>query len=159
MAASIICLDLSLLIRISFPINDGVQNTTQVKFLVDIMSLRGAECFRIDTLTFLKRYSFFVKTFIVWALFSIPWNITSFMILNSMKSGNETQVNYTQYYKCYENTKEWKSWVDSIELWLRGVIPSIISTLGIIFNIISFLVLRKCEGNEVFKQLLMSLGI
>ena len=76
-----------------------------------------------------------------------------------MKSSNETQVNYTQYYKCYENKKEWESWVDSIELWLRGVIPSIISTLGIIFNIISFLVLRKCEGNEVFKQLLMSLGI
>ena len=135
-----------------------MQNTTQVKILVDIMSLRGAECLRVDILTFLKRYSFFVKTFIVWALFSIPWNITSFMILNSMKSSNETQVNYTQYYTCYENRKEWKSWVDAIELWLRGVIPSIISTLGIIFNIISFLVLRKCEGNEVFKQLLMSLG-
>ena len=123
------------------------------------MGLRGAECFRIDCLTFLKRYSFFVKTFIVWALFSIPWNITSFMILNSMKSIDETQVNYTQYYTCYENISEWESWVDAIELWLRGVIPSIISTLGIIFNVISFLVLRKCEGNEVFKQLLMSLGI
>ena len=135
-----------------------MQNTTQVKILVDIMSLRGAVCLQIDTLTFLKRYSFFVKTFIVWALFSIPWNITSFMIMNSMKSSDETQVNYTQYYTCYENRKEWKSWVDAIALWLRGVIPSIISTLGIIFNIISFLVLRKCEGNEVFKQLLMSLG-
>ena len=76
-----------------------------------------------------------------------------------MKSSNETQVNYTQYYTCYENIKEWKPWVDAMELWLRGVIPSIISTLGIIFNVISFLVLRKCEGNEVFKQLLMSLGI
>ena len=52
-----------------------------------------------------------------------------------------------------------ETWVDAIALWLRGVIPSITSTLGIIFNIISFLVLRKCEGNEVFKQLLMSLGI
>ena len=123
------------------------------------MSLRGVECFRIDCLTFLKRYSFFVKTFIVWALFSIPWNITSFMILNSKESSNETQVNYTQYYKCYENIKEWKPWVDAMELWLRGVIPSIISTLGIIFNIISFLVLRKCEGNEIFKKLLMSLGM
>ena len=80
------------------------------------------------------------------------------MILNSMKRSNETQVNYTKYYKCYENIQEWKSWVDAIELWLRGVIPSIISTLGIIFNRLSFLVLRKCEGNEVFKQLLMSLG-
>ena len=81
------------------------------------------------------------------------------MILNSMKISNETQVNYTQYYTCYENISEWEPWVDPIKLWLRGVIPSIISTLGIIFNVISFFVLRKCEGNEVFKQLLMSLGI
>ena len=123
------------------------------------MTLIGRESWKIAILAFLQKYSFFVKTFILWALISIPWNITSFMILNSMKSSNETQVNYTQYYTCYENRTEWKSWVDAIALWLRGVIPSIISTLGIIFNIISFLVLRKCEGNEVFKQLLMSLGI
>jgi hypothetical protein len=39
------------------------------------------------------------------------------------------------------------------------MVPAIISTLGIIFNIISFVVLRKCEGNEIFKKLLMSLGM
>ena len=68
---------------------------------------------------------------------------------------NETYVNYT----CYEIIEDWSSWVDAITFWLRGIIPAIISTLGIIFNSISFMVLRKCEGNEIFKKLLMSLGI
>ena len=122
------------------------------------MTLIGRESWKIAILAFLQKYSFFVKTFILWALISIPWNITSFMILNSMKSSDELQVNYTQYYPCYENIEDSSSWVHDIKLWLRGLIPAIISTLGIIFNIISFKVLKKCEGNEVFKQLLLSLG-
>ena len=68
---------------------------------------------------------------------------------------NETYVNYT----CYEIIEDWSSWVDAITFWLRGIIPAIISTFGIIFNSISFMVLRKCEGNEIFKKLLMSLGM
>ena len=68
---------------------------------------------------------------------------------------NETDANYT----CYEIIEDWSSWVDAITFWLRGIIPAIISTLGIIFNSISFMVLRKCEGNEIFKKLLMSLGM
>ena len=68
---------------------------------------------------------------------------------------NEADVNYT----CYEIIEDWSSWVDAITFWLRGIIPAIISTFGIIFNSISFMVLRKCEGNEIFKKLLMSLGM
>ena len=68
---------------------------------------------------------------------------------------NGTEVNYT----CYEIIEDWSSWIDAITFWLRGIIPAIISALGIIFNSISFLVLKKCEGNEIFKKLLMSLGM
>jgi hypothetical protein len=68
---------------------------------------------------------------------------------------NGSEVNYT----CYEKLEDWSSWADAITFWLRGIIPAIISTLGIIFNSISFIVLRKCEGDEIFKKLLMSLGI
>ena len=68
---------------------------------------------------------------------------------------NGTEVNYT----CYERIEDWSSWERDVKFWLRGMVPAIISTLGIIFNIISFIVLRKCEGNEIFKKLLMSLGM
>ena len=68
---------------------------------------------------------------------------------------NGTKVNYT----CYERIEDWSSRVEAFTFWLRGIIPAIISTLGIIFNSISFIVLRKCEGNEIFKKLLMSLGM
>ena len=67
---------------------------------------------------------------------------------------NGTQVNYT----CHERKEKWKSWVDVMKLWLGGIIPMTISTIGIIFNILSFIVLRKCQGNKTFKKLLMSLG-
>ena len=67
---------------------------------------------------------------------------------------NGTQVNYT----CHERIEKWSSWVDVMKLWLGGIIPMTISTIGIIFNILSFIVLRKCQGNKTFKKLLMSLG-
>ena len=67
---------------------------------------------------------------------------------------NGTQVNYT----CHERKEKWSSWVDVMKLWLGGIIPMTISTIGIIFNILSFIVLRKCQGNKTFKKLLMSLG-
>ena len=67
---------------------------------------------------------------------------------------NGTQVNYT----CHERIEKWSSWVDVMKFWLGGIIPMTISTLGIIFNIISFIILRKCRGNKTFKKLLMSLG-
>ena len=118
------------------------------------MSLSSRESLTVDFLAYLPKYSFFVKTFIVWAFISIPWNITSFMVLK-MESSNRTKVNYT----CYEKIEDMSSWVDAIQFWLRGIIPTVISTLGIIFNFISFIVLKKCEGNEVFKKLLMSLGM
>ena len=122
--------------------------------LVDIMSLSGVESLRIE------RYSFFVKTFIVWALISVPWNISSLMVLNLTKSSNGTQVNYTgPNYTCYESIEDSKSWVEDIQFWMRGIIPAIISILGIIFNIISVIVLKKCIGNEIFKKLLISLGM
>ena len=118
------------------------------------MSLIGVESLRIE------RYSFFVKTFIVWALISVPWNISSLMVLNLTKSSNGTQVNYTgPNYTCYESIEDSKSWVEDIQFWMRGIIPAIISIFGIIFNIISVIVLKKCIGNEIFKKLLISLGM
>ena len=63
----------------------GYVQGNDINDLVVIMTLTGRESWKIAILAFLQKYSFFVKTFIVWALFSIPWNITSFMILNSMK--------------------------------------------------------------------------
>ena len=114
--------------------------------------------------TFLKKYNFFVKAFILWALISIPWNVTSLIVLESMESGNSklklnsTKVNYT----CYETIEDSSSWLDDTKgypLWLGVIIPSTIAIVGIIFNIISFIVLRKMEGNEIFKKLLMSLGM
>ena len=121
------------------------------------MSLRDTESLKIDSLTFIKKYSFFVKTFILWALISIPWNVTSLILLNlkQMKLNNGTQVNYT----CYEKEEDWRSWVENIKLWLGVIIPGSIAIVGIIFNITSFIVLRKMEGNEIFKKLLMSLGM
>ena len=121
------------------------------------MSLRNTESLKIDIMIFIKKYSFFVKTFILWALISIPWNVTSLIVLNlkQMKLINGTQVNYT----CYEKEEDWGSWVEDIKLWLGVIIPATIAIVGIIFNITSFIVLRKMEGNEIFKKLLMSLGI
>ena len=119
-----------------------------------MMSLSSRESLPADFLAYLLKYSFFVKTFLVWALISIPWNITSFMVLK-MESSNRTKVDYT----CYEKIEDMSSWVNAIQFWLRGIIPTVISIIGIIFNIISFIVLRKMEGNEIFKKLLMSLGI
>ena len=126
------------------------------------MSLRDTESLINDTSTFLKRYNFFVKAFILWALISIPWNVTSLMVLKSMKSSNwklnSTELNYT----CYGTIEDSSSWLDNTKgypLWLGVIIPSTIAIVGIIFNIISFIVLRKMEGNEIFKKLLMSLGM
>ena len=119
------------------------------------MSLRDTESLKINISTFLKKYNFFVKAFISWALISIPWNVTSLMVLKSMKSSdwklNSTQVNYTCYGPSF--------WVDDMKLWLGVIIPATIAIVGIIFNIISVIVLRKMEGNEIFKKLLMSLGM
>jgi hypothetical protein len=128
------------------------------------MSLRDTESLINDTSTFLKKYNFFVKAFILWALISIPWNVTSLMVLKSMKSNNSklklnsTQVNYT----CYGTIEDSSSWLDDTKgypLWLGVIIPATIAIVGIILNIISFIVLRKMEGNEIFKKLLMSLGM
>ena len=147
------------------------------------MSLSGTQNWKIYTLTFLRKYSFFVKTFILWTSITIPWYTYSFLMLKLEKSSvrtelgldtfgsfyqylaimkieiisftvNGTQVNYT----CHERIEKWSSWVDVMKLWLGGIIPMTISTIGIIFNILSFIVLRKCQGNKTFKKLLMSLG-
>ena len=128
------------------------------------MSLRDTESLMNDISTFLKKYNFFVKAFILWAFISVPWNVTSLMVLKSMKSSNfklklnSTQVNYT----CYGTIEDSTSWLDDTKgypLWLGVIIPATIAIVGIIFNIISFIVLRKMEGNEIFKKLLMSLGM
>ena len=122
------------------------------------MSLRYTESLKNDISTFLKKYNFFVKAFILWALISIPWNVTSLIVLKSSNCElklNSTQINYT----CYGTIKDSRSWVDNIKLWLGVIIPATIAMVGIIFNIISFIVLRKMEGNEIFKKLLMSLGM
>ena len=59
--------------------------------LVEIMSLRGIDSWKIVILKFLKKYSFFVKTFIVWALIITAWDISSIWMLNLVKSDNGTQ--------------------------------------------------------------------
>ena len=41
---------------------------------------------------------------------------------------------------------------------ISGIISFFISILGIIFNIVSFVILRKSDGNKIFKKLLLSLG-
>ena len=55
------------------------------------MSLRGVDSWKIDVLTFLKKYSFFVKTFILWALIITAWDISSIWMIQSVKSDNVTQ--------------------------------------------------------------------
>ena len=69
------------------------QSTTDndINSLVEIMSLRGIDSWKIDVLMFLKKYSFFVKTFILWALIMTAWDISSFWMINSVKSDNGTQ--------------------------------------------------------------------
>ena len=62
-----------------------------INSLVEIMSLRGVDSWKIDVLTFLKKYSFFVKTFILWALIITAWDISSIWMLNLVKSDNGTQ--------------------------------------------------------------------
>ena len=121
------------------------------------MSFNDTESLKINSFTFIKKYSFFVKTFILWVLISIPWNVTSLIVLNlkQMDLINGTQFNYT----CYEKEEDWGSWVEDIKLWLGVIIPASIAIVGIVFNITSFIVLRKMEGNEIFKKLLMSLGM
>ena len=137
----------------SIRVNLVCRGALDINSSVQIMSLRDTESLMNDIWTFLKKYNFFVKAFILWALISIPWNVTSLIVLKSMKSSifNSTQVNYT----CYEPS----FWVDDMKLWLGVIIPATIAIMGIIFNIISFIVLRKMEGNEIFKKLLMSLGM
>ena len=61
-----------------------------INSLVEIMSLRGIDSWKI-ILTFLKKYSFFVKTFILWALIITAWDISSIWMINSVKSDNGTQ--------------------------------------------------------------------
>ena len=62
-----------------------------INSLVEIMSLRGIDSWKIDVLTFLKKYSFFVKTFILWALIITAWDISSIWMIQSVKSDNGTQ--------------------------------------------------------------------
>ena len=56
------------------------------------MSLRGTENWKIHTLTFLRKYSFFVKTFILWTLITIPWYTYSFLMLKLEKSSVRTDL-------------------------------------------------------------------
>ena len=62
-----------------------------INSLVEIMSLRGIDSWKIDVLAFLKKYSFFVKTFILWALITTAWDISSIWMIKSVKSDNGTQ--------------------------------------------------------------------
>ena len=55
------------------------------------MSLRDIDNWKIDVLTCLKKYSFFVKTFILWALIITAWDISSIWMIQSVKSDNGTQ--------------------------------------------------------------------
>ena len=58
--------------------------------LLEIMSLRGIDSWK-TILTFLRKYSFFVKTFIVWALIITAWDISSIWMLKLVRSDNGTQ--------------------------------------------------------------------
>jgi hypothetical protein len=89
-----------------------------------MMSLSSRERFNVDFLAYLMKYSFFVKTFILWAMISIPWNITSFMVLK-MENSNRTKIDYN----CYEKIDDMEIWVNAIQLWLRWIIPAVISKI------------------------------
>ena len=71
--------------------NLSLSNEHDIYSLVDIMSLRGTENWKIYTLTFLRKYSFFVKTFILWTSITIPWYTYSFLMLKLEKSKNGTE--------------------------------------------------------------------
>ena len=61
------------------------------------MSLRGIDSWKIEVLTFLKKYSFFVKTFILWALITTAWDISSIWMIKSVKSDNGTQGGFNRF--------------------------------------------------------------
>ena len=48
--------------------------------------------------------------------------------------------------------------VNHWKFWVIGVLPVSISVLGLMFNIVSFIVLKKSDVNEIFKKLLLTLG-
>ena len=61
-----------------------------INLLVEIMSLRDIDSWKTIS-TFLRKYSFFVKTFIVWALIITAWDISSIWMLKLVRSDNGTQ--------------------------------------------------------------------
>ena len=107
-----------------------------------------------------SKYDFKLPAFFMWMVLCLPGNVATFYLtlFDTTTAATTLNGNVTKL-ECQELKEDWKEIVSWSQYIIQGIGVSVISLFGLCANILSIVILLRCQNNRNFHRLLIGLAI